>query len=189
MTVLEDGHDTYKSLRITDEQLASVEADESGGVVARALQLAVQEGALGLAEMRGDALDPHTLKFGDLVPRLNLPRGEIEGIRHLFVGAFRAYRNRAAHTVAGYSLDEAWGIIHLVNLLLLILRQVEQAPEPLWFWRYLTNWGARRANVWMNFYRRCRKWVSDAGRASPQSLSGPGCSTRPLLGKHRGHIF
>lgn len=33
-------------------------------VVARALQIGVQEKALGLTEMRGDELDPHKLKFG-----------------------------------------------------------------------------------------------------------------------------
>ncbi len=67
-------------------------------------------------------------KSGDFVDRLHRPAAEIEGIRDLFVGAFRAYRNRAAHTVAGYNLDEARGIIHLVNLLLLVLDQVSQAP-------------------------------------------------------------
>jgi len=65
---------------------------------------------------------------GQLVDQLYLPPAEIEGIRDLFVGAFRAYRNRAAHTLAGYSLDEARSIIHLVNLLLLVLEKVRQAP-------------------------------------------------------------
>lgn len=65
---------------------------------------------------------------GDLVDRLMRPRSEVDGIRNLFVGAFKAYRNRAAHTMAGYGLDEARAIIHLVNLLLLILEQVREAP-------------------------------------------------------------
>jgi len=65
---------------------------------------------------------------GDLVDRLARPRGEVDGIRDLFAGAFKAYRNRAAHTMAGYTLDEARAIIHLVNLLLLILEQVREAP-------------------------------------------------------------
>jgi uncharacterized protein (TIGR02391 family) len=67
-------------------------------------------------------------KSGQLVDRLLLPSAEVEGIRDLFVGAFRAFRNRAAHTVAGYSLDEARAIIQLVNLLLLILEQVRHIP-------------------------------------------------------------
>jgi uncharacterized protein (TIGR02391 family) len=66
---------------------------------------------------------------GDLVDRLGRPRREVDGIRDLFVGAFTAYRNRAAHFVAGYSLDEARAIIHLVNLLLLILKQLEEIPD------------------------------------------------------------
>jgi uncharacterized protein (TIGR02391 family) len=70
-----------------------------------------------------------TPEKGQLADRLSLPTSEVEGIRDLFVGAFRAYRNRAAHTVAGYSLDEARGIINLVNLLLLVLEQARQAPE------------------------------------------------------------
>jgi len=64
---------------------------------------------------------------GKLVDRLHLPRAEVAGIFNLFVGAFKAYRNRAAHTVAGYTLDEARGIIHLVNLLLLVLQKVRDA--------------------------------------------------------------
>ncbi len=67
-------------------------------------------------------------KSGEFLDKINRPTAEIEGMRDLFTGAFRAYRNRAAHTVAGYSLAEAQGIIHLVNLLLLILNQVSQAP-------------------------------------------------------------
>jgi uncharacterized protein (TIGR02391 family) len=65
---------------------------------------------------------------GDLIDRLMRPRSEVDGIRNLFVGAFKAYRNRAAHTMADYTLDEARAIIHLVNLLLLILEQVREAP-------------------------------------------------------------
>jgi uncharacterized protein (TIGR02391 family) len=67
-------------------------------------------------------------KGGQLVDRLLLPPAEIEGIRDLFVGAFKAFRNRAAHTMAGYSLDEARAIIHLTNLLLLILEQARHIP-------------------------------------------------------------
>jgi uncharacterized protein (TIGR02391 family) len=86
-------------------------------------QLAVRGGAgVHLSEK---AFAPET---GHFVDRLDLPRAEVEGIRDLFVGAFRAFRNRAAHTVAGYTLDEARAIVHLVNLLLMILEQVRQAP-------------------------------------------------------------
>ena len=71
-----------------------------------------------------------TPENGQLADRLSLSPSEVGGIRDLFVGAFKAYRNRAAHTVAGYSLDEARGIINLVSLLLLVLEQARQAPDP-----------------------------------------------------------
>ncbi len=67
-------------------------------------------------------------KSGQLVDNLHLPPSEVDGIRNLFVGAFKAFRNRAAHTVADYSLDEARAIIHLVNLLLLTLEKARQPP-------------------------------------------------------------
>ena len=63
--------------------------------------------------------------------RLRLPEAEVRGLRDIFAGSFAAFRNRAAHTVAGYSQDEARGIIQLVNLLLLVLEQIEQAPKQL----------------------------------------------------------
>lgn len=68
---------------------------------------------------------------GQLVDRLYLPPAEVGGTRDLFVGAFRAFRNRAAHTVAGYSLDEARAIIHLVNLLLLVLEKVQTPTQQI----------------------------------------------------------
>jgi uncharacterized protein (TIGR02391 family) len=67
-------------------------------------------------------------KDAQYVERLNLPEEEWKGMRSIFDGAFAAYRNRAAHTVAGYSLEEARAVIHLVNLLLLNLRQIREAP-------------------------------------------------------------
>jgi uncharacterized protein (TIGR02391 family) len=63
--------------------------------------------------------------------RLRLPEAEVRGLRDIFAGSFSAFRNRAAHTVAGYSQDEARGIIQLVNLLLLVLEQIDQAPKQL----------------------------------------------------------
>ena len=63
--------------------------------------------------------------------RLRLPEAEVRGLGDIFAGSFAAFRNRAAHTVAGYTLDEARGIIHLVNLLLMVLEQIEQVPKQL----------------------------------------------------------
>jgi uncharacterized protein (TIGR02391 family) len=54
---------------------------------------------------------------------------EVAGLRAIFEGSFAAFRNRAAHTVAGYKRDEARAIIHLVNMLLLIVEQIRKAPD------------------------------------------------------------
>ena len=67
--------------------------------------------------------DPH------LTDRLRLPEDEIKGLRDIFTGSFAAFRNRAAHTVAGYNRDEARAIIHIVNMLLLIVEQIRRAPD------------------------------------------------------------
>lgn len=67
---------------------------------------------------------PSDTQFTD---RLRLPDAEVAGLRDLFIGAFKAFRNRAAHTVADYTLDEARAIIHLVNLLLLLLDKIQHA--------------------------------------------------------------
>ena len=63
------------------------------------------------------------------VDRLDLPEEEWKGLRSIFDGAFAAYRNRAAHTVAGYGLEDAQAIVNLVNLLLLVVRQMREAPD------------------------------------------------------------
>ncbi len=66
---------------------------------------------------------------GQLVAGLGLPQGETEGIRDLFVGVFRAYRNRAAHTHVGYDTDEALRVIHVADLLLHVLGQIGKVPS------------------------------------------------------------
>ena len=69
-------------------------------------------------------------KDPNLTDRLRLPEDELKGLRDIFTGSFAAFRNRAAHTVAGYNRDEARAIIHLVNLLLSIVEQIRKAPDP-----------------------------------------------------------
>lgn len=121
-----------------DEELA----DQCGGLireqrfddaVSRAFVL-LEERMRGLMSMRGGTGRQLVSKlFSDtdrqFVDRLDLPEEEWKGIRSLFDGAFAAYRNRAAHTVAGYGLGDAQAIVHLVNLLLLVVRQMREAPE------------------------------------------------------------
>jgi hypothetical protein len=63
------------------------------------------------------------------IDRLRLPEDEVNGLKNIYEGSFAAFRNRAAHTVAGYTRDEARGIIQLVNLLLMKVDQMRYAPE------------------------------------------------------------
>lgn len=63
--------------------------------------------------------------------RLCLDSNEVDGVKSVFDGAFAAFRNRAAHTVAGYTLDDARSVIYLVNLLLSILEQMKQPLPPV----------------------------------------------------------
>jgi hypothetical protein len=65
------------------------------------------------------------------VARLRLPANEIGGLRSIFDGSFAAFRNRAAHTMVGYTLEEARSIVQLVNLLLSILEQMKQPLPPV----------------------------------------------------------
>jgi uncharacterized protein (TIGR02391 family) len=128
---------TLTHLSGLDEELAAtcaplIRAERYDEAVSRAFVI-LEERLRGLLGVRGGAgvhlaSKAFNSKSGEFVDRIGRPAAEVEGIRDLFVGAFRAYRNRAAHTVAGYSLQEAQGIIHLVNLLLLVLHQVGQAP-------------------------------------------------------------
>jgi len=69
-------------------------------------------------------------KTGQLGQRLDLSEGEVAGVQSLFVGAFKAFRNPAAHSKVGHDRDEARAIIHLVNLLLMILEQTRRPVGP-----------------------------------------------------------
>jgi uncharacterized protein (TIGR02391 family) len=58
---------------------------------------------------------------GPLSKHLGHTTSEKEGLRELYSGAFKLFRNPAAHSMVSYSSAEAKSIIGLVNLLLLIL--------------------------------------------------------------------
>lgn len=128
---------TLTHLSGLDEELAAtcaalMRAERYDEAVSRAFVI-LEERLRGLLGVRGGAgvhlaRKAFNSKSGDFVDRIGRPAAEVEGIRDLFVGAFRAYRNRAAHTVVGYSLQEAQGIIHLANLLL--SRSPASSPAP-----------------------------------------------------------
>lgn len=53
---------------------------------------------------------------------------EQEGLRELYAGAFKLFRNPTAHGVVGYDAAEGKAIIGLVNLMLKLLKRVEELP-------------------------------------------------------------
>jgi len=67
---------------------------------------------------------------GPFTKMLSHNQHEYEGTRDLFYGAFRLYRNPAAHTIVGYSGAETRSILSLVNLLLGILDRLSLTPQP-----------------------------------------------------------
>lgn len=83
--------------------------------------------ATGVEGMTGTALANRAFNAdpGSLALRLTEDRGEREGLRELFSGAFKLFRNPSAHGVVGYTSAEGKAILELVNLLLGILKRVD----------------------------------------------------------------
>lgn len=67
---------------------------------------------------------------GPLAIHLAKTTSEREGLRDLYVGAFKLFRNPTAHGLVGYTPAEGKSIIGLVNLLLIYLERVEELPPP-----------------------------------------------------------
>jgi len=65
---------------------------------------------------------------GPLSKQLTTDISERDGLRELYSGAFRLFRNPTAHGIVGYDTAEGKSIISLVNLLLLLLNKVEDLP-------------------------------------------------------------
>jgi uncharacterized protein (TIGR02391 family) len=65
-----------------------------------------------------------------LAKQLSSEVSEREGLRELYSGAFKLFRNPTAHGIVGYDNTEGKAIINLVNLLLVILSKVEDMPSP-----------------------------------------------------------
>jgi uncharacterized protein (TIGR02391 family) len=70
---------------------------------------------------------------GRLTKHLGQTPAEREGLRELYSGAFKLFRNPAAHNVVGYSDAQGKSIIGLVNLLLEILARAGELPPPALF--------------------------------------------------------
>lgn len=67
---------------------------------------------------------------GPLSERLSHSPGEKEGLRELYAGAFKLFRNPTAHGVVEYSAAEGKAIISLVDLLLGLIKRAGELPPP-----------------------------------------------------------
>jgi uncharacterized protein (TIGR02391 family) len=70
------------------------------------------------------------LTEGPLAKHLGHNDSERRGLRELYAGAFRLFRNPTAHSVVGYSAAEGKAILGLVDLLLRMLKRAEELPPP-----------------------------------------------------------
>jgi hypothetical protein len=67
---------------------------------------------------------------GPLAMLLAEDTAEREGLRDLYVGAFKLFRNPTAHGVMGYSPAEGKSIIGFLNLLLGMVKRAGEVPPP-----------------------------------------------------------
>jgi uncharacterized protein (TIGR02391 family) len=67
---------------------------------------------------------------GPLAKHLGRDQAEREGLRELYSGAFKLFRNPTAHGVVGYSAAEGKAVIGLVDLMLKVLKRAEELPAP-----------------------------------------------------------
>ena len=67
---------------------------------------------------------------GPLSKQLGHSRSEQEGLREIYSGAFKLFRNPTAHGVVDYEPAEGKAIVGLVDLLLRLLRRAEELPPP-----------------------------------------------------------
>jgi len=65
---------------------------------------------------------------GPLAKRLSHKVGDRQGLRELYSGAFRLFRNPTAHGIVNYSPEEGKAIIGLVDLLLGMIKRAEETP-------------------------------------------------------------
>jgi uncharacterized protein (TIGR02391 family) len=97
--------------------------------------------AIGGEGMTGTQLANHAFNptNGILAKHLGRNQSEREGLREFYSGAFKLFRNPTAHGVVGYSAAEGKAIIGLVDLMLKMLKRVEELPPPDLFPENLEN--------------------------------------------------
>jgi len=91
------------------------------------LRKAVGEEGMTGTQLANYAFNPER---GPLAKHLGHTPAEREGLRELYSGAFKLFRNPTAHGVVGYSPAEGRAIIGLVDLMLKMLKRVEELPPP-----------------------------------------------------------
>jgi len=91
------------------------------------LRKAVGEEGMTGTQLANYAFNPER---GPLAKHLGHTLAEREGLRELYSGAFKLFRNPTAHGVVGYSPAEGRAIIGLVDLMLKMLKRVEELPPP-----------------------------------------------------------
>jgi len=91
------------------------------------LRKAVNEEGMTATQLANHAFSPSS---GPLAKLLGTTQSEREGLRELYSGAFKLFRNPSAHGLVGYTGAEGKAIIALVNLLLSMLRSIGNGPPP-----------------------------------------------------------
>lgn len=91
------------------------------------LRKAVGEEGMTGTQLANYAFNPTK---GPLAKHLGRTISEREGLRELYSGAFKLFRNPTAHGVVGYSAAEGKAIIGLVDLMLKMLKRAEELPPP-----------------------------------------------------------
>jgi len=98
------------------------------------LRKAVKEAGMTGAQLANHAFNPQR---GPLARHAGRSPAEQEGLRELFSGAFKLFRNPTAHGVVDYSTAEGKAIIGLVDLMLKMLKRAEEFSAPDLFPDYL----------------------------------------------------
>jgi uncharacterized protein (TIGR02391 family) len=98
------------------------------------LRKAVNEEGMTGTQLANFAFSPAK---GPLAKHLGSNQAEREGLRELFSGAFKLFRNPTAHGMVGYTAAEGKAIIGLVDLMLKMLKRAEELPPPDTFPDYL----------------------------------------------------
>jgi uncharacterized protein (TIGR02391 family) len=86
---------------------------------------------LNPGRMTGMQMVQHAFSANGPWTKLLADQQEREGFQNLLTGAFKLYRNAAAHTIAGYERREARDIISLIDLLLKRLDELALIHHPL----------------------------------------------------------